>query len=327
VEFEAESDCVIVCTGGFGANVDMIKEHLGYNHGEDLFSFRIPGLEGEGMRMVWEIGGGRSPVNIEMTYEAPGFPGGTLADAIFRQPNLMVNLNGVRFINEEIMCNTPFTGNAINIQKGRFGISVVSDELLDSYLGKGLDFVGYHKDAICYIDNWRNVFDEIFSGVDVRTEDKEAAGAMMGIKDPTARFFFQANSLEDLAEQAGIDKKNFLKTVEEYNAACEGRGDDFFGKNIRYMRPIREKKFYAMKFGPSGYGSLGGIMVNDFLQVLTDAGDPILGLYSAGTDCCGIFGDTYDFYLPGSTMGFAINSGRMAGMNAVDYIDSSNFVE
>jgi fumarate reductase flavoprotein subunit len=70
---------------------------------------------------------------------------------------------------------------------------------------------------------------------------------------------------------------------------------------------------------------LGGVAVNDLLEVLTPAGDKIPGLYACGTDACGIFGDSYCFYLPGNTMGFAVNSGRMAGVNAVDYIDSEEF--
>ena len=45
----------------------------------------------------------------------------------------------------------------------------------------------------------------------------------------------------------------------------------------------------------------------------------IPGLYAAGTDACSIYGDTYVFILPGNTMGFALNSGRIAGENAAEY--------
>jgi fumarate reductase flavoprotein subunit len=40
-----------------------------------------------------------------------------------------------------------------------------------------------------------------------------------------------------------------------------------------------------------------------------------------GTDAGGLYGDTYCF-LPasGTTLGFAINSGRIAGKNALKYI-------
>jgi fumarate reductase flavoprotein subunit len=326
-EYIADCDAVIVCTGGFGDNPQMIKENLGYNHGEDLFSFRIPGLEGEGMKMVWAVGGGRTPMNIEMTYEAPGFPGGNLADSCMRQPNLMVNLDGRRFINEAIMCNTPHTGNAICQQKQRSGFVIVTDEILDSYKGKGLDYVSHHKGGITNIDGWREHFDSTFAGMEIQDEERIVIGAMMGLKDPTAQYFFQADSIEELAEKTGINKAGLVKTVEEYNAMCDCGRDTLFFKDARYLRPIRGKKFYAMRFFPAGYGSLGGIKVDDNLRVVTQEGEPIPGLYSAGTDCLSIFGDTYCFYLPGSTMGYAVNSGRLAGYNAIDYIDSDDFVE
>ena len=43
-------------------------------------------------------------------------------------------------------------------------------------------------------------------------------------------------------------------------------------------------------------------------------------LYSAGSDANTIYGDSYNFTLPGNTMGFAINTGRMAGESVADYI-------
>jgi fumarate reductase flavoprotein subunit len=46
------------------------------------------------------------------------------------------------------------------------------------------------------------------------------------------------------------------------------------------------------------------------------------GFYAAGTDACTIYGDSYVFVLPGNTMGFALNSGRMAGENAAEYVKS-----
>ena len=76
-----------------------------------------------------------------------------------------------------------------------------------------------------------------------------------------------------------------------------------------------------------GYGTLAGIKTDDELRVLDEDWKPIPGLFGCGTDVCSIFGDSYNFTMPGSTMGFAINSGRLAGMNAIDYIDSDEFVE
>ena len=43
-------------------------------------------------------------------------------------------------------------------------------------------------------------------------------------------------------------------------------------------------------------------------------------LYAAGADACNIYDDSYMFLLPGNSMGFAVNSGRIAGMSAAAYV-------
>jgi len=45
----------------------------------------------------------------------------------------------------------------------------------------------------------------------------------------------------------------------------------------------------------------------------------IPGLYAVGTDAGGLYGDTYDLLLGGSTAGFAANTGRIAAENALIY--------
>lgn len=101
--------------------------------------------------------------------------------------------------------------------------------------------------------------------------------------------------------------------------------DEMFFKKHKYMKPLKGGKYYAARHFPAGYGSLGGVKTNDKMEVLDPSGIKIPGLYACGTDACNIYGDSYCFFMPGNTMGFAVNSGRMAGYNAVDYMDSEEF--
>ena len=55
------------------------------------------------------------------------------------------------------------------------------------------------------------------------------------------------------------------------------------------------------------------------MQVLDNKFDPIPGVYAVGVDTGGWESDTYNAILSGSTLGFAINSGRIAGENATRY--------
>ena len=53
------------------------------------------------------------------------------------------------------------------------------------------------------------------------------------------------------------------------------------------------------------------------MEVLNSEDNPISGLYAAGVDTGGWEGDNDNVILSGTTFGFAINSGRIAGENAV----------
>ena len=298
-EVVCEAKAVIVATGGFGDNPEMIEEFLGYRWGEDLFSFRIPGVKGEGMKMAWAVGAGKGEMNLEMIYKMPN-----TADAcpdvsrVFNQPNVMINVLGERFIDESIMGNTTFTGNAIAQQKDRKAFVVIDSTIKKHYVRRGLDNVSLvHPTFDC--DN----FDEQFA------QQREAGNPDL----------FYGETLEELAQNMGVPYDTLQETVDTYNAYCEQGYDELMNKPHKYLRPLKKGPYYAGCFRPSAYGSLGGIKINHKTEVVTDDWTPIPGLYAAGTDACSIFGDSYVFIMPGNTMGFCINSGRMAGENAAEY--------
>ena len=70
------------------------------------------------------------------------------------------------------------------------------------------------------------------------------------------------------------------------------------------------------------FDSNTGIKINHKTEVVTQDFDVIPGLYAAGADANAIFGDTYVFLLPGNMVGFALNSGRIAGESVLEYIKS-----
>jgi fumarate reductase flavoprotein subunit len=297
---EVSANAVIIATGGFGDNPEMIKKYMGYEWGKDLWSIRIPGLTGDGIKMAWEVGAAPTDMNIEMIYMMPGEFNPALGEA-FRQPHLMVNLFGERFIDEGIMHNTTFTGNAIARQKNRCSFLIFDDAIK-----RQMETVGFDHTSVVFpflkVDNLDELIKQAFN---------------TGYKD-----VFVADSIEEMAAKTGIDPEGLKKTVEEYNGFCERGFDPIFNKKHHLLRPIRAPKFYAARFFPSAYGSLGGIKINHRTEVLTKDWKKIPGLYAAGTDACTIYGDSYVFILPGNTMGFAINTGRIAGENAANYAKS-----
>ena len=68
-EIEARGKAVVVATGGFGTNKEMIKDNFGYNLWEDYFPFNVPGTTGDGLNMMWDAGAQKFGANIEMIYQ------------------------------------------------------------------------------------------------------------------------------------------------------------------------------------------------------------------------------------------------------------------
>lgn len=296
-KIEAHAKAVIVATGGFGDNPQMIKKYTGYDWGRDLQSFRIPGLMGEGIRMAWEVGAAPTDISMEIIYLPPGDLNPEVAET-FRQPHLLVNVLGERFMNEGIMPNSTFTGNAISRQKDRAGYLIFDEDIRKHMETVGYDFIHY-----------------VFPFFKIRDLD----GLLKEAWDSGYKDVHVADSIDELADKTGIDKDGLKATVEEYNGYCKTGFDAVFNKDHKYLRPIKTSKFYACKLLPGAYGTLGGIKINYKMEVMDKDWKKIPGLYAAGTDANSMYGDSYVFVLPGNTMGFALNSGRMAAENALEY--------
>jgi fumarate reductase flavoprotein subunit len=302
-EIRTKAKAVIVATGGFGDNQKMVKKYTGL----DMQRGRVRGLTGDGILMAWEVGAAPTEMIMHGVPGARGVQKLVHVSFTLSQPCLVVNLSGERFMNEEIMQTTPFGGNAIARQKSGCAFIIFDEDTKNHYIEKGLDFppgiLVADPSFVYKIDN----FDAEF---------KQALDR--GEKD-----IFIADSLEELGGKTGIKLEALRETVEEYNKACATGRDELFHKNPRYLRPVKRPKFYAAKLATHGaFGSLGGIKINYKTEVLNKDFDVIPGLYAAGSDANSIYGDTYIFILPGNTLGFALNSGRIAGENAAEYVKS-----
>ncbi len=289
-EIRAKAKAVITATGGYSG----------------MSMPGMPGTVGGGIRMAREVGAATTEpkkVTAGRRLSRPWRAGYSIP-AAFQQPNLVVNLLGERFMNEEIMATSPFSGNAIARQKHGTAFIIFDEDTKRCYAETGLDLAG--GDFIHPLTKIPN-FDE---------ELKQAL-------EHGADNIFMADSLGDLCAQTGINLEGLRNTLDEYNQACYTGRDEAFGKSPRYLRPVKQPRFYASK--TTGDARIwGGIEINYKTEVLTNEYEVIPGLYAAGMDAaCNIYHDTYPFVLPATAMGFAINSGRMAAESALAYIKSS----
>ena len=105
-----------------------------------------------------------------------------------------------------------------------------------------------------------------------------------------------------------------IRSVERYNALCEGGEDSDCGKDAQYLVPLVTPPFYAVRGYAICRGSLGGLVIDEAGQALDENGEAIAGLYAAGTLASRpFFSRTYD---GGSALGIGATMGYVAGRAA-----------
>jgi fumarate reductase flavoprotein subunit len=298
--FEIKAKAVVLATGGFAGSAELIEKYTSFHLNEDLFyTHAQDSASGDGLRMAWEVGAGRSHMMMDVYKGMPifGGPAGTKNEwLLFSKPNLMVNRNGVRFIAED--CADRYAmGNAIHAQPGGCGFMIMDSTIADLYRAAG-KFKG-PDNATCLAD-----VDEIY---------QEA----QALDYP---YIFRADSLEDLAAQTGINLDGLTRGIAAYNALCEAGEDTQFYKASEELRPILGPRYYAAQYFCDSFGGLGGIKIAPSTEVITESGEVIPGLFAAGSDVNSIYQDTYPQHLSGNTTGFAYTTGLMAANAAHDYL-------
>jgi fumarate reductase flavoprotein subunit len=334
-EIRVKAKAVVIATGGFGANKEMVKEYTGYELGKDIYSFRISGITGDGIRMAWEVGAAKTEMIMQLIFSLPQpyhGPVGTSFDfaALCDPATLMVNLLGERFVSEEAISDTTFGGNAIALQKDRVAIAIIDDDTRKYCEAKGTGpFPGGRAAMRKMMRRAMSEETEKFLKEKGRwalaKELKETGDETLDIliqraRDKGYKHLFMTNSLEELCAQTGMDLNGLQATIDEYNKFCEAGSDPIFDKKPENLRPVKKPPFYAARLYPSAYGTLGGIKINHKTEVLDEQFRVIPGLYAAGVDANAMYGDSYTRFIGGNTQGFAVTSGRMAGLNALEYI-------
>lgn len=299
-EIRANTRAVVIATGGFGDNPEMIKEYTGFTYGVDMYNFRVPGDRGDGLKMAWDVGAAKSDIMMERFIDCAVPHPECLAVNVMasRQPHLIVNRHGERFFNEEVISNTSHAANAVTLQPGKIAYAIYDEGIVKLFKRIGYDFPFMVR-----------------PGDHMKQYDEQFAIAQR----ETPQLVCKSDKLEDIAEHFGIDADNLKATVEEYNGMCETGNDTLFCKSRRYMRAVNGP-YYGVQLQSNAYGSLGGIQINHKTEVVDEQSEPIRGLYAAGNDVCAIYSGTYAYEFPGNTMGFALNTGRIAAENAADYV-------
>ena len=304
-DIKIKAPVVILATGGYSDNPEMMEEYVGVSPDYSM-QMGVAGRTGDGINMGISAGADTYYLGTAMFYggNLRGISFGThlFAASSFQPTMVCVNQDGLRFADESIAGqNFSFFGNAMKTQ-GRV-VSILDKASLDYFVEEGcIAGAGAYTLPGAKLTE---LYDEI---------DSQLKSGNEGI--------LIADTLEELSSKLGIDGKVLKETMDEYNGYCDNGLDESFGKSAEFLRPMTSGPWYAFDLALGYFTTVGGLKINEKAQVIDKKGEVIPGLYAAGTDGNGIYGDSYDVVISaGSCQGWAVNSGRFAAEDAALYLN------
>ena len=235
------------------------------------------------------------------------------ASAISSSPKcIWVNLSGKRWMNEGNMARAGMSGS----------VSFAMGTQL-SYQPKGLNYAifdqGMAEKTKADMDSGdapASFFGPMRIPDNFLQEMDEAAARC---QDGT---LVRGDTLEELAQKAGIDPEGLLKSVEEYNAMCAAGEDTLLFKPADQMIPFTGGPYYAVQGHLNHDGAFGGVKINPETRAYRPDGSMIENLFVPGDFASGRhtnFGGVKEQVI--NDLGWAISSGWTAGNAAVNYMN------
>jgi succinate dehydrogenase/fumarate reductase flavoprotein subunit len=300
---------VVIATGGFEWNEKLVKAFV---RGPLTGPVSVPENEGDGLLMAIEAGAQlgnmqnafwmQSVLEMKPQHRAakPNYLLGS--DERARPGAILVNSTGKRFVNEAANYNA---------------------------LGKSLHAFDAGTHTYANLPYWLII--------DQRYKDKyQTFNSPPGAPAPS--YMMQADTLEELAEIAGIDAVGLTSTVARFNDMVrKGHDDDFnrgdttydnfymwgdmdFDPPYRTLGLIDQGPFYAVRMEAGALGTAGGPKTNSDAQVVDWNGNPIPGLYAAGNAMAAVLGEIYGG--AGGTLGPGMTFGYIAGRHLGTHISN-----
>ena len=293
----AKARAVIIASGGYQDNQEWVDRYCKSGFTRPV----VPANQTGGpIQMAWDVGA--EPYDLGVMQTIVLVPEEELTSQLLTagyQPRLWVNQLGERYCNESICWKFPMAGNALARQPGAAAWCIFDDDTRVHMKEEGVLYVlGEFYDIL---KNLPEIDEELARGME--------AGKV-----------FKGESLTGLAAQIGVDGGALQATIDEYNDCFDQNYDHIFGKDKIYLQAIKKPPFYAVKLGLAAFMTNGGIRINHKTEVLTKERKAIPGLYAAGCCAGGLLGDTYEVSTTGGSLSFAVNSGRMAGESALQYL-------
>ena len=273
-EIVYEAPAVVIATGAFSSNAALVSAYqtAGGGLSADCGSTNPPTNRGDGLIMAQRSGARSRDLQFMATMVRPFHVAGTTADSNAALAAAQLAVNSAA-------ARFADDGDASAVQKA----------MLEQ------------KDGVAYL-----VGDAAMSAaLEGNSQGSVEAYAAAG-------WLFQADTLQGLAEEAGLDADALVQTVTDFNEVQASGSDEAFGR-AEFNGPVEQAPFTLAKIQVCYHLTFGGLVIDDGSRVLDAAGVPIEGLYAAGSVLSGFEGAAHQ---TGDCLNYVVYTGRVAGQTA-----------
>jgi 3-oxosteroid 1-dehydrogenase len=266
---------VLLAAGGFAHNAAMRRKYSGDQPNEAEWSVANAGDTGEVLETAMGLGAKTDLLDEAWWLPSPSAAlaatGSSLMAARQRPGTIFVDWAGQRFCNE--------SNSYVEVGKAMYANKAVPCWLV-------------------FDDGYRRRYAQTSKPIPGRLPEEWIDKGLLR----------KADTLEELARLIGIDPGGLVKTVERFNANTRmgldpdfGRGQSAYNdclgdpgyKPNAALGPLDAAPFYATEIYPSDVGTCGGLLTNEFAQVLDTDDVAIPGLYATGNITATVMGRTY----------------------------------
>jgi len=290
-DLEIRARATILSTGGFSANKEMVKRHIGPK--ADQCKLRGSRQDtGDGLRMALEAGA--KAVNLQYFYGHLISRKALVDDRFWPYPRLD------SLVDEGILIDG---GGRRFVDEGRGDVAVANE------LARSDDPTG--AALIFDQESWK------------ASKNSPSSTSLMipapnpWLLDNDGEIFFH-ETITGLAAALGVNAQNLSATVEQYARAVESnQSGSLSAPRTGKPKPLHAP-FYGLKVIPGITFTMGGVLINGRGEVLDANETPIRGLYAAGDAIGGLMGGYRGGYTGGLMQ--AVVTGILAGENAAKFV-------
>ncbi|MGX7107426.1 FAD-dependent oxidoreductase [Hutsoniella sourekii] len=276
------SQAVILTTGGYGNNKEFLTDEL-----ESVLYYGPQSATGDGLNIALSI----SAETINMPYGkiypngieiSPGIAKSTIDGnlRVLKENAILVNREGKRVVNERAS----------------------NKDILTVLLEQ--------NPQVLYLLLDQEAFEKFRDGVAEAGITSKQLEDWLEQEDSLSPQFIKADSIGGLAKKAHISDETLTNTVNQFNQYVQDQSDPDFDRPVEYLqKEIGPGPYYLIEQKPRFATTLGGLLVNDKLEVQNKNQRSIKNLYAAGEVVGGVMGTDSP---SGANNAWALTSGKQA---------------